>query len=454
MMLRGWAIVLAHALVIVTTTGCMTMTRPPSRDHARAVLSGQGAVVLLRLEGAGAALGLSSVGFRLANVEEAAQPRVVVPLLSPSAAASQHGWIFLEIDVGTHFLELVRSREAMRVADDPAGRMGVVHRGEFMPAPAFRLDVRPGDHVVYVGTLVREAGKTERGNPTPDIVRIVDESDAARDVFQHDLATVGLSNFVTRLARPYDETLPEDAMVDLSPVGLATSSVELERFDWRRRALGQWMTPAGALIGGGLSPGAGLGGAAFVLLGLAYTPIGVAGGLVAGEVAERERGPCVAALGEELAALRAQERLAARIGDAFASRSVDAPVRLAWATADPAPLDADRLRAVLLASITRTQLRDAGDGRFYVEVAARARLRRLADTAWIYDRSFVRGLPSRSGARPYESLVVEPAIPRTLSEYCGPDGRQRFRDDFSRSIDLIARRIADEIGLAGPLSGR
>ena len=48
----GWAAMMAEmALAAVVAAGCATSTRLPSEIHTKAVLSGQGAIVLLRLQG-------------------------------------------------------------------------------------------------------------------------------------------------------------------------------------------------------------------------------------------------------------------------------------------------------------------------------------------------------------------------------------------------------------------
>jgi hypothetical protein len=360
-------------VVLLATAGCVTMTRPPSATYARTVLSGRGAVVLLRLESRRAALAL-----RLASVDDAGPAKVVIPLLAPSAPAAAQGWVYLEVGVGTHFLEAAPSVHVMRAPGNPMGRIGDVHRGEFVPAPAFRFDVRPGDHAIYAGTLALDLADPGAGAAA---MPIVDESAAARQVFDRDLARVGFSAFVTRLARPYDERLPAGTIGELAPVGLATSSADLERFNWRRRALEQWMTPAGVVAMGGLSTGSGPVGAAARLLALAYTPIGAVGGLISGEVAEHERAPCVAALGAELLALHPQEHLASTMREHFASRALQVPLPVEWRSTSEWPGGADPLRAVLLASITRAELRDVGRGRFHVEIAARARLGRAGDSS-------------------------------------------------------------------------
>ncbi len=479
---RGWpALVAETALAAVVAVGCATSTRLPSEPYTRAVLSGQGAIVLLRLQGevdgkppklsesaawrAAFWEGAETQQFllRLTNLDDASARGVRVSLLAPSELAARNGWAYLELGPGSYFLELPPFSKAPAPSwpRSPTGRFGRIYRGEFIPVLALRLDVRAGEHVVYAGTLALSVS-TQRGpawRTPPEYpeykVQINDESAAARDVFGQSFAPLGFSVFVTRLAQLYDQMLPEQAMRVLSPVGLATAGSEhIERISWRGRAMGIWLAPSGALAVGGLQLG--YGGAGLVMLGLAYAPIGAVGGLISGELAERQKGPCVEALSKELLELRPEEHLASRIREGFAGHLLDVPIQVEWSPASPRPGGQEGFRSLLLANITRVKLQEAELGMFYVEVAMRARLWEIAGARWAYDRSFIYGLPDRQwpSRRPYEVPVLESASPRKLDAYCAADGRLLFRDDVGHAIDALAKRLVEELGVTEPLSGR
>lgn len=441
------------ALVVAAniTAACATAARLPGKSETDAVMSGKRAVVLLRLEGEvdGARPDPRKLELRLTRLDDLSRRPVVARPAPYSEAAARDGWAYLELEPGPYFVELPTLSACARCgvgASWGAARFGRIYRGEFVPTPAYVLDVPASQHVVYAGTVsLTVATQRSPGGPQPEYrAAVVDESPAARAHFDRAFAPLGLSAFVTSLMADYDRRLSPQTTRALSPIGLATATTDqLPRINWRGRVMGDWLTPSALLIGVGAQSGSS-GGAFLIMLGVATVPIAAVGGLIAGEVVERQRRPCHEALVEELRDLQPQKGLGARIRTSLATHRPGEPT-------EP-DQNMDDARSLLIVDIMRIELREAPGNRFAVEVAVRARLFDSATSRATYDRSLVYGLVGpRSARRPYEIPVPGSPTPRAIDDYCSAVGRARFRDDVSAAVEALGGQLVVDLGLAsGP----
>jgi hypothetical protein len=181
---------------------------------------------------------------------------------------------------------------------------------------------------------------------------------------------------------------------------------------------------------------------------VAYLPVGLIAGAIAGKSAEKKWQPCLQELAREIkendptAAL--QRKLEERLKKFHASKTVALPPE-----GDPFQVASQRgLKSLLQAEVQRIQIRECQErGSFCVEVAIRARLWKIPDKSLYLDKALVY-----TGTRPYERLPSEIQVPvpspcRKMEGYCGPQGRQIFREEIAAAIPNLVERLLSEVGL-------
>jgi len=480
--LLGFILALAPGFLV----GCGSITvRPPSSTQAELGRAGRASVVLMRLqvsfqgktvrtpEGYSifAAPGGKRFWLRLADLEASAPVHDVYDAHSPSEEARDAGWIYLELPAGNYWLSLVPSG-VIADATPPTmfstvppiqGHYGLHVRGEFQPVPAFRLDVREGEPVLYAGTI--ELSKDLRlssdsdpgaGGETPVVtVRILDQREAAARVIRNDLASRGLDTIQTRLLQDYHQSLGAEEIHELTPFGLASlSSEHLGNPEWIKRSLGLWLTPTGVLLSA--AGGGGSGSGALVALGIAYVPIGTLGGLIHGTVTRGKWKHTLQALDDELAEMKPNLELAAVLKTNFVHHLHRVPIDLTpeeiVGSDGPDAPTATSVHGMILATITRIVLRESGEGgKFLVEVGIRIRLWDTREKHWRYDRAFVytEFNPEKriTLERPYETLLLASSPGRPMDAYAGPEGRAQLRLEVRRAIQLVVEEVRHDWGL-------
>ena len=205
---------------------------------------------------------------------------------------------------------------------------------------------------------------------------------------------------------------------------VAELAVGLMQFDWNTRG----------------GPGA----TAYV----AYLPVDLAAGAIAGKSAEKKWQPCIQELAQEIkendptAALQRKLDEEAEEIPCFQDRCPAAGGRSIQVSGQRG------LKSLLQVEVQRIQIRECQErGSFCVEVAIRARLWKIPDKSLYLDKALVY-----TGTRPYERIPSEIQVPapspcRKMEAYCGPQGRQIFRGEIAAAIPILVERLLIEVGL-------
>jgi len=253
----------------------------------------------------------------------------------------------------------------------------------------------------------------------------------------------------TSLMSKYDEAAAASQRPAIFPMGYVTAGTkDLVSPEWFKRGV----TRGAALKAGGLAVGltaASQGGlwplaAAYV----AYLPVGLLVGAIAGKSAEKKWQPCIQELAQEIKendpTVTLQRKLDERLKKFPASKTVALPPE-----GDPFQVASRQgLKSLLQVEVQRLQIRECQErGSFCVEVGIRARLWKLPDKSLYLDKSLVY-----TGTHPYEPLPSEIQVPypspcRKMKEYCGPQGKQIFREEIAAAIPNLVERLLIEVGL-------
>jgi hypothetical protein len=106
------------------------------------------------------------------------------------------------------------------------------------------------------------------------------------------------------------------------------------------------------------------------------------------------------------------------------------------------------LKSLLQVEVQRIQIRECQErGSFCVEVAIRARLWTIPGYSQYQDKVLVY-----TGTRPSERLPSKIQVPAPspcskMEAYCGPQGRQIFREEIAAAIPNLVERLLTEVGL-------
>jgi hypothetical protein len=253
--------------------------------------------------------------------------------------------------------------------------------------------------------------------------------------------------------RPPDQTVaaPQKIRVIL-PLGyVATSTRDLASPDWvkesvkRTTGIGTWMD--GETLGGLM--GATQIGAAAACAYVAYLPVAAAVGTIAGKAAGKKWGPCLQELAREITAVDPAAALQRRLEEEL-HRFRDAETVALSPEGDPFLTAAQRgMKGLLVAEIQRIQIKqcEGRGGAFCLQVSLRAQLWTVPektsylDKVLVYTSSLPRQLP------PSEVWVLGTSPCRTMEDYCGASGKQRFREELTDAIDNLVKRLSLEMAL-------
>jgi hypothetical protein len=180
---------------------------------------------------------------------------------------------------------------------------------------------------------------------------------------------------------------------------------------------------------------------------VAYLPVGLIVGAIAGKSAEKKWQPCLQELAQEIKeidpAAALQSKLDERLKKFHAAKTVALPPE-----GDPFQVAGQQgLKSLLQVEVQRLQIRECQERTFCVEVAIRARLWKLPDKSLYLDKAL-----AYTGTRPDEPLPSEIQVPypfpcRTMEDYCGPSGRQIFREEIAAANSNLVHQLLTEVGL-------
>ena len=236
------------------------------------------------------------------------------------------------------------------------------------------------------------------------------------------------------------------------PMGYVTSAGTKDLVSPKlvKRSMGRYAAPKVAEAAAGLMgvPVLNYLAAAAATAYVAYLPVGLIVGAIAGKSAEKKWQPCLQELAQEIKendpAAALQSKLDERLKKFHAARTVALPPE-----GDPFQVSGQRgLKSLLQVEVQRIQIRECQErGSFCVEVAIRARLWKIPDKSLYLDKALVY-----TGTSPYERLPSESQVPayspcRKMEAYCGPQGRQIFREEIAAAIPNLVERLLSEVGL-------
>ena len=247
----------------------------------------------------------------------------------------------------------------------------------------------------------------------------------------------------------YDEAVAAFQKPAIFPMGYVTSAgtKDLVSPEWDKRSIERAAAPGVAMLGAGfmLGPGGALLG---IAASVAYLPVGLIVGVIAGKSAEKKWQPCLQELAREIqendptAALQSQ--LAEELKKFPDSKTVALrPEGEALKGSGPR-----ELKSLLQVEVHRIQIRECSErGSFCVEVAIRARMWTIPEYSQYLDEVLVY-----TGTRPYERIPSEIQVSasppcRKMEAYCGPQGRQIFREEITAAIPKLVERLLSEVGL-------
>ena len=292
------ALVLSCGVLI---NGCATHSRLPSEGEERLIQQHSGVIVLLRLrelvdgkpiedirlreknERAGYGFAVDIGRLNAGQSPDLTMKRPDATLISPSAEARREGWIYYVLPPDTYYLTVY----------------DIEKKGPL--APGFLLSV-PGDKpLVYAGTLDIACKKLFlRGPGECSGVSLTDEGDAVKVLAQAHFAQHGPIS--TSVMSKYDEPVAASQRPALFPMGYVTSAgtKDLVSPEWVKRSVRRAAAPEVAGLAAGLMQLTGIPGAALATAYVAYLPVGLIVGAIAGKSAEKKWQPCIQELAQEI----------------------------------------------------------------------------------------------------------------------------------------------------------
>ena len=440
----------------VLINGCATQSRLPSEAEEKLIQQHRGVIVLLRLRTVVDGKPSEEITLRGKNPKgygfgveigrldaflfsDLAVEKPDLALLSPAAEARRQGWIYYVLPPGSYYLTIYYNMD----------------RGDSL-APGFLLSVSGKQPLVYAGTL--DIGC----QPGPGFfydktlpssgVSLTDEGEAAKVLAQAHFAQYGPIS--TSLMSKYEKPVAVSQRPAIFPMGYVTGAgtKDLVSPEWVKRSIGR----AAALDTGTAELAAGLmgvpvlnyAGVAIATAYVAYLPVGLLVGAIAGKSAEKKWQPCLQELAQEIkendptAAL--QRKLGEELKKFHDSKTVALPPE-GEAFKGSGPRE---LKSLLQIEAQRIQIRECSErGSFCVEVAIRVRLWTIPGYSQYLDKVLVY-----TGTRLYERIPSEIQVPgsspcRKMDAYCGPQGRQIFREEIAAAIPNLVERLLIEVGL-------
>jgi len=440
---QAWAVRGVSVLSVFLMSGCMTPG--PTESELQQVRAGELAIVLIHLSGTTRGEPFNAVGSdgggsnrfyfghgrmdTMGPIEMWFLPR----RFSPESAKA--GWAFFALEPGQHLLTV---------------RGSIEHESALGP-PAIRVEVPPGEPVIYAGSLDLKVVRTRRNifggyDLIGGSLTLSEDLEGARRV-----AAAHLGEFDpprTVMMRLYDKPLPDDDRVGAAPILLSLArSTSAEVSAIQRRAIEQGAAPGLAIAAAGLevSPGGGddwlgaLIAATLFVGGMGIAGIGATLGAIFGGAEQAEWEKHLARVSEAYVAYDMDRALNERLGSMFAIETVrdGAPP----ATAADRPL----LQVIVSPLLLRTC---EGDRRFCFELLSRVRQWDPAKRRWSYDRFLLYSNPlGEREPSAYVRLLAEPSPVRSLNVLKSDDAPQIVANALDGAMDALARRIRADIGM-------
>jgi hypothetical protein len=431
---------------LVLVNGCVNHSRLPSEAEERLIHHYSGVIVLLRLRTV--VDGKPSEEIKLWNKNERAgfgfsvdigrldpgqSPDLTVQrrdaeLISPSAEARRQGWIYYVLPPVNYYIKVYDMEK----------------KGSLNPG--FMLTVSGKKRLVYAGTLDIACKKLLWIPPGQcSGVSLTDEGDAAKILAQAHFAQYGPIS--TSLMSKYDETVAASQRPAILPMGYVTTAgaKDLRSPEWVKRNIGRAAPPEATELAAGLLqvPGGGLFAAAYV----AYLPVGLIAGAIAGKSAETKWQPCIQKLAQEIKEINPAAALQMRL-DKELKKFRDSKTVALSPDGDPLQVAGQRgLKSLLQAEVQRIQIKECQKrGSFCIEVAIRARLWKIPEKSLYFDKILVY-----TNASPYERIRGEIQVPgsspcRKMEVYCGPQSKQIFREEIANALPNLVDRLLIEVG--------
>jgi hypothetical protein len=447
------ALVLSCGVLI---NGCATHSRLPSEGEERLIQQHSGVIVLLRLRTLVDGKPTESItlrerdhsnyGFGVAVTKldpgqspDKIEKRIDTGFISPSAGAKRQGWIYYVLPPGSYYLTVYDN----------------MVRGDSL-TPGFLLSVSGQNKMVYAGTLdigcIMGHGFLFPVAFHASGVSLTDEGEAAKVLAQAHFAQYGPIS--TSLMSKYEKPVAVSQKPAIFPMGYITGAgtKDLGSPEWVKRGIkrGAALDSGTAEIAAGLMgvPGLNYAGALIGAAYVAYLPVGLIAGAIAGKSAERKWQPCIQELAQEIKENDPTAALQRKLGEELKkfpdSKTVALPPE-GEAFKGSGPRE---LRSLLQVEVQRIQIRECSErGSFCVEVAIRARLWTIPGYSQYLDEVLVY-----TGTSLYERLPSEIQVPgsspcRKMEAYCGPQGRQIFREEIDAAIPNLVEQLLTEVGL-------
>jgi hypothetical protein len=253
---------------------------------------------------------------------------------------------------------------------------------------------------------------------------------------------------VTGVSAPVSSPLAPGTRKAYLPLGLVvTGAPVLGSPDWAQRSMKRAVGFMSDDAVRGLADG-GVVGWTLLSAYVAYLPVGLAAGALAGELAAKKWQPCLEGLTRELQKLDAPALLARELAETLDKYSQVLPVVLSGEGDKGRQASRRGLKSLLRAEISRVNLRECRQrGNFAVEVALKARLEDLTGQKVFFYQTLVY-----TAVEPLERVAGEiqtfaPSPCRKMSAYCGPEGCQVFRDEVARGIRYLNDKLLFDLGL-------
>ncbi|MFQ5784653.1 MAG: hypothetical protein ACE5H8_07490 [Alphaproteobacteria bacterium] len=485
MKITGFCSPWAALAVAVLLCGCATSlsTGGPTAEQRRAIESQKAAIVLLRITAAMNGKVMSLTGstdepwhcLRVQAVElgaTATEAPLVTENRVPTSELGKVGWRYLVLPPGSYRL-LIGSPLTPCGGLGPGGYNVYVRSwwrtrdGSNRP-PGFWLNVPRGQSFLYAGSLhitCSNDWEASAATACSGDLDVADGTDAAGEIAGAHFSEYG--PLTTSLIAHYGDPIDPARLRETQPLALvAKGAEELVSPDWGQYSK-KFFAPSAWIIQGGSFPGiggGGLGGAAVALgaaiIAVAYLPVGAALATADTALAERKWTPCLQGLVEEIREFDPIADLRQRLNENLREQGFDQVSEPESGVNAVSPAVDAGAKGVLQADIQRIQLRDCGAGggkTFCLEVAVRASLidvdtgEPLYDAAVVYSDENLRVLHSVSDF-PFREFAVGAAESRELTTYCDADGRELFRTDLARALDVLAGSIVTKVAWEGRAS--
>ena len=347
-------------------------------------------------------------------------------LISPSAEARRQGWIYYVLLPGKYYLTVYDMEK----------------KGSL--APCFLLSVSGEKQLVYAGTLDIACRKLFlRGPGECSGVSLTDEGDAAKVLAQAHFAQHGPIS--TSLMSKYDEAAAATQRPAIFPMGYVTTRAPRPGVSGMGQA---GHRPDHGHRNGPSRPNRGY--SARGVVGIAYSllPVGQTGA-ISGKAAEKKWQPCLQELAQEIKENDPTAALQRKLNEELKKKFHNSKTVALPPEGDPFQVSGQQgLKSLLQVEVQRLQIRECQErGSFCVEVGIRARLWKIPDKSLYLDKSLVY-----TGTRPYERLPSEIQVPvpspcRKMEGYCGPQGKEIFREEIAAAIPNLVERLLTEVGL-------